>query len=264
MEPNKIEKQFREKLNAREIQPSAQAWDRLDAMLSVAEEKKTRKPFGFLFIAASILVFATLGTFLFNQNGSEINTTNTVVGTEEVKKEMPRHPEQESVNGNIGIDNNGLEGFDTQTEKRQRDNQAVATVNHQPTTENQQPATNNQGVSINNQTVINQNQILRDKKIEFQNSSDVAQKDLPKIIDTKPIIVGKKDGNSKSDESLLADLDKSAKATASQKSGVKVDAKSLLSQVDGEVEHSFREKVFTKINKNYQEIKVALANRNNE
>ena len=42
MEPNKIEKQFREKLNTREIQPSVQVWDRLDAMLSVAEEKKTK------------------------------------------------------------------------------------------------------------------------------------------------------------------------------------------------------------------------------
>ena len=36
MEPNKLENQFREKLNNREIQPSANAWDRLDAMLSVA------------------------------------------------------------------------------------------------------------------------------------------------------------------------------------------------------------------------------------
>ena len=42
MGPNKIEKQFREKLSSREIQPSAQAWDRLDAMLSVAEEKKNK------------------------------------------------------------------------------------------------------------------------------------------------------------------------------------------------------------------------------
>ena len=43
MEPNKIDNQIREKLNAREIQPSAQAWDRLDAMLTVSEEKKTKE-----------------------------------------------------------------------------------------------------------------------------------------------------------------------------------------------------------------------------
>ncbi|WP_333878815.1 hypothetical protein [Flavobacterium sp.] len=249
MEPNKIEKQFREKLNAREIQPSAQAWDRLDAMLSVAEEKKTRKPFGFLFIAASILVFATLGTFLFNQNGSEIDTNNTVVGTET----------------KIDSVQNKTESFQSPLLESQKQNGVVATSEVQPTTDNRQLTIKKEGVSINNQSANNQNPIInREKSIEFQNSSDVAQKELPKIMDTKEIVVGKKEINSKSDESLLADLDKSAKATANQKSNLKVDAKSLLSQVDGEVEHSFREKVFTKINKNYQEIKVALANRNNE
>jgi len=59
-------------------------------------------------------------------------------------------------------------------------------------------------------------------------------------------------------------LDNTAKQLANKKATIKVDAKSLLSQVDGEVEYTFREKVFTKINKNYQEIKVALVNRNKE
>ena len=45
---------------------------------------------------------------------------------------------------------------------------------------------------------------------------------------------------------------------------IKVNASSLLSQVDGEVEHTFREKIFTRINKNYQQVKVAVANRNNQ
>jgi hypothetical protein len=45
MEPNKIENQIKEKLDARKIQPSAQAWDRLDAMLAVSEANKTKKNF---------------------------------------------------------------------------------------------------------------------------------------------------------------------------------------------------------------------------
>jgi hypothetical protein len=247
MEPNNIEKQFREKLNAREIQPSAQAWDRLDAMLSVAEEKKTKKPFGFLFIAASILVFVTLGLFLFNQNGTEVSPQNTVVGTE-TKIDTVQNK----------INNNQLPIVESQNQ-----NEAVASSDVQPTTDNRQPTTKNQGVLINNQSTANQNQIIKDKPIEFQNSSDVAQKDMPRIMEQTQIVVGKQN-SSKSDESLLADLDKSAKQTTNQKSSLKVDAKSLLSQVDGEVEYTFREKMLKKINKNYQEVKVALANRNNE
>ena len=68
MEPNNFEKDFREKLNERKIEPGNQAWDRLDAMLSIAEEKKTKKSRKWLYIAASIVGFLLVGTFFFNQN----------------------------------------------------------------------------------------------------------------------------------------------------------------------------------------------------
>lgn len=255
MEPNKLEKQFRDKLNAREIQPSAQAWDRLDAMLSVAEEKKTRKPFGFLFIAAGILVLVTLGLFFFNQNDTVINTPNTVVGTE-TKSDTLQNP---------------TEIRTTPIVESQKQNKAVAASDVQPTTNNnvtlstvegQQKSTNRQGVSIQNQS-HKSNQIIRDKTIEYQVSSDVALKELPKIMEPKEIVI-RKEVKAKSDESLLADLDHKVKESTNKTATVKVDAKSLLSQVDGEVEYSFREKMLQKINKNYQEVKVALANRNNE
>ena len=43
MESNKFEKDFRNKLNKREIAPSENSWDRLDAMLTVAEKKQPKK-----------------------------------------------------------------------------------------------------------------------------------------------------------------------------------------------------------------------------
>jgi hypothetical protein len=255
MEPNNIEKQFRDQLNAREIQPSAQAWDRLDAMLSVAEEKKTRKPFGFLFIAAGILVLVTLGLFFFNQNDTVINTPNTIVGTEP-KTDTVRNP---------------TKNIPSPIVESQKQNEAVVASDVQPTTHNnvtlsavegQQKRTNRQGVPIINQSPKS-NQIIRDKAIEYQVSSDVALKELPKIMEQKEIVI-RKEVKAKSDESLLADLDHKVKESTNKTATVKVDAKSLLSQVDGEVEYSFREKMLQKINKNYQEVKVALANRNNE
>ncbi|WP_295337859.1 hypothetical protein [Flavobacterium sp.] len=247
MEPNKLEKQFRDQLNAREIQPSAQAWDRLDAMLSVAEEKKSRKPFGFLFIAASILVVVTLGMFFFNQSDTVISMPNTTVVGAETKNDTVQNPAE--INAASIVES-------------QKQDEVVASVNNQPTTNNQQPVTNHQGVSIQNQSVQS-NQILRNKEIEYQITSDVALKDLPEIVAPKENVI-RKDFKIKSDDSLLANLDQSVKESTNKKSSVKVDAKSLLSQVDGEVEYSFREKMLQKINKNYQEVKVALANRNNE
>ena len=43
MAQHKIDNQIKSKLNTREIQPSAQAWDRLDAMLMVSDNKKKKK-----------------------------------------------------------------------------------------------------------------------------------------------------------------------------------------------------------------------------
>ena len=72
MEPNKFEKDFREKLNQRKIEPSDKAWDRLDAMLSVAEKKQPKKKNNrWLYIAASLVGFLLVGTFFFNQKQSD-------------------------------------------------------------------------------------------------------------------------------------------------------------------------------------------------
>ena len=251
MEQNKIEEQIREKLNSREIQPSAQAWDRLDAMLSVAEEKQTKRPFGFLFIAASILVLVTLGMFLFMGKDSKIEPQTNVVETE-IKNDTTQTPRKNNHTPMIEVE---------------KQNVVVTSSEKQPTTNNRQSSNNksiiNQKTTVNQKSNYNQNPIIKDKTIEFQNSSDVALKDLPRIETRREIIVGSKK-EVKSDESLLADLDNVAKQSTNQKSIVKVDAKSLLSQADGEIEYTFREKVLNKISKNYKEVKVALANRNNE
>lgn len=247
MEPTKIEKQFRDKLNAREIQPSAQAWDRLDAMLSVAEEKKTRKPFGFLFIAASILIFVALGLFLFNQNSTRIETPNAVVGTE-IKKD----------NIQTQINNNQSPVIEAVAQS-----EAVVSSDKMPTNNKSQGVSINNQEKINQRTTINQNQIIKDKQIEYLITEDVALKELPRIQKTNPVSIEDKK-QIKSDEALVADLNNTTMQSTKSKSSIKVDSKSLLSQVDGEVEQTFREKVFTKVNKNYKEVKVALANRNNQ
>ena len=84
MEPNKLEKDFKEKLEQRTIQPSGMAWDRLDAMLSVAENKKPKKSRTWMYMAAAFLVFLLAGVVFLNQekenNGLENN--NSVVTTD--------------------------------------------------------------------------------------------------------------------------------------------------------------------------------------
>lgn len=259
MGQNKLENQIKEQLNSREIQPSAQAWDRLDAMLSVAEEKKTKRSFGWFYIAAAITVLGIAGIFFLSQESAEIHNQNTVVGTETNKDSVG-----EKANPDFQIPNNEKEENQVAT----TENQSISNQNQFQSPPEAQPNSlersgKNQKAK-SNQSSINQNQSINPNKQNASgNGSDVAVKDAPKTEDRKEAIANRPI-NTKSDEELLASLDSKARQSTGKTPTVKVDPRSLLSQVDGELDMTFREKVISKVAKNYKEVKVALANRNNE
>lgn len=248
MEPNKLETQIKEKLNSREIQPTEMAWDRLDAMLSVSEEKKTKRfPFltsKFIGIAASVLVFLSVGLYFINQENTAIEVDNSVVVKEEVKTDT-------SNENNSAIEE--INSIPVQSE----DQVAVTIKNQKSKVSNQQSS---QSFNQNNQKTVVNPIINKNKEIEYLGNGDVAQKDLPKIETRKQIVVAKPKYVDVDD--LLASVENESKNT--KKPSVKVNANTLLSQVDGELEQSFRQKAINRISKNYQEVKVALANRNQE
>ena len=246
MAQNKLENQIKEKLNSREIQPSAQAWDRLDAMLTIAEEKKTKRSFfsyKFTGIAASVLVFVTLGVFFFNQKEIEKQSDRNVV-TKEVEKD--------TIN-----DTNTKNVFPNPVKEQINE---VVVSSEKPKINIQKPRTNNKKSIINqkttaiNQFVENQSQVVvNQNQVQPQKDGEIAIKEKENL---KTEI--------KSDEQLFKSLDKVALNATTKKSALKVDAKSLLNQVDGELDLTFREKVINSINKNYKNVKVAVSNRNKE
>ena len=249
MELNKLEKQIREKLNRREIQTSAKAWDRLDAMLSVAEEKKTKRSFGWLYIAASILVFVSVGMYFFNQDKLKINTNETIVVNE---TEMDSNVTNSTT---VTEKENEVSSTDVQSSNHQANNKSLIISNHKSVIAQSDKSFNS--VEANQKTNKPSSIIIKEKAIEYQNSSDVALKNLPKIMTSDKEIAVIKSFTTNQDEIASVDVKKSDNI-----SKVKVNANSLLSEVDGELELTFREKVFKKVDKNYKEVKVALANRN--
>lgn len=220
MEPNKFDNQFKEKLSSREIKPSDAAWDRLDAMLSVSE--KPKRKFSWLYIAASVLAFLTVGTIFFNQKESVIlnskNTINTQNGITIKSNETAPI-----------LDSNKKSAVVIQETKK-----SISKSNIIPST-NKQLKNNNQIVAV---SIINQ-------KTE--------QKSIVNPTNALPV------------EKQLVLVENLKKENSSdQKSKIHVNPDNLLSQVDGELELSFREKVINKVNRNYQTLKVALDNRNNQ
>lgn len=83
MEPNKFEEEIRNKLNEREIQPSAAAWTKLEGMLSA--EDKPRRRFPWWYVAASVLGFLLVGTVYFSLKKNPLeNQKNGVVIQQEL------------------------------------------------------------------------------------------------------------------------------------------------------------------------------------
>lgn len=245
MEPNNIEKQFRDKLNSREIKPSVNSWDRLDAMLAVADpsvselaKQKRKRNYRWIYFAASFLGFILIATVFFNQTEEVIDSEHKTVG---VEKQEIQHQENES--------NKVLENpvIDTTTEV------AVATQNL--ITKQKTPSK------------TKSNGIL--DKIEFVNK-DKKQTTETAIVSTdknnSSPIINQKTKVKVDANALLASVenDQTLKSTPKNAAAVTVNSNDLLSQIDGELELSFRERVIKSVNKKYSEVKVAVAKRNLE
>lgn len=228
MKPNKLDNQIREKLNAREIQPSAQAWDRLDAMLTVSEEKKPKKGYGWFFVAASTILFFGLGFFLFNSNETtEINNSVPVVTTSSKTIDS--------------VETNKINVISVENVK----------------------------------SVLVQNEVNYSKK-ELRNIKPIATVELineKNIIQENPIPITQHPSPSAykyvSPENLLAEVQTGEKVITSDKkispkTKMKVDANSLLTNVEKELDENYRETTLDKLNRKFQDAKSALANRNYE
>ncbi|MDP5097049.1 MAG: hypothetical protein NWP90_05105, partial [Flavobacterium sp.] len=212
MAQHKIDNQIREKLNAREIQPSAQAWDRLDAMLTVSEEKKSKKGYGWFFVAASMILFIGLGFFLFNSNETiEVNNSIPVVTT--IKEEI-NSTETNTIN-EISI-------------------------------EKQQPVlVQNKVIYSKKQSKfvksVETNELIKEENIIQENPTPNTQHPSPKLY--KYV----------TPEDLLAEVQTGEKVITSDKktspkTKMKVDASSLLTTVEKELDNTYRETTLDKIN----------------
>lgn len=226
MEQHEIENQFREQLNSREIKPSEMAWEKLDAMLTVAEEKKPKRSYSWIYIAASIIGFAFLGTIFFSQSDKNETVENNEVVIGNSRKEPPL-----VISSNLQTEILAVISEEKTVKKNSRDRSSTLK------TQNQVDQNANSDSLI---PMIEKEQTIQ--KTEQFVSSNISDNAI---------------------DEMLAAVKTTSKA-ATSKTAIKVNPNTLLSQVDGELELSFREKVINKVNKNYQTVKVALANRNQE
>jgi hypothetical protein len=228
MVQNNWEEQMKNDLQGREIKPSAQAWERLDNLLTASEEKKTKKIYRWVFVAASMLLFFGLGFLLFNNNE-----------TKEINISAP----------NVTTTNKTIDSVETHK------------INE---------------ISIKKeQPVLVQNEVYHSKK----QSRNIQFVETNKLISNEVILEEKSTPNSQlptlnkennlSTEKLLVENKFDNKENFSDKknktnSKFKIDAASLLSTVEKEIDQNHKETTLDKLTKKFQDVKSAIVNRNYE
>jgi lipopolysaccharide export LptBFGC system permease protein LptF len=239
MEPNNIEKQIKEKLNLREIQPSAQAWDKLDAMLSKAENKKQKSKYTWYYIAASIAGFMFIGLVLYyNQE-----TTNPILNQHQNSVvEINTNKEKSSI------------------KKQSVEKEASVKVEESLIKESTIESKNlKEAVAISKNRTLKSDKYLENKQKVIEQSDNLVLEENK--IQKEQISNNETINQTENIATIEADI---SQKVVKRKSRLKIDPQALLSQVDGELELTFREKAIKSITKNFNQAKEALAVRNQE
>ena len=237
MAPNNFDKNIQQKFNSRKIEPSAQAWDRLDAMLAVAEEKKQPRNYFWLKIAASFLLFIGMGYVFFQQNQkSEISQPiNEVV----IVKETPANKVEDYKVNDIIVS------------QKAENELAIAT-----------PKTNNS--VINKVSKQNDNSKYKSKLDSYLAITETQKEVITKNENnnsSQEQINQKTTYNQVNSETLLTEVQGNKKPngnTNTYKSTLKVNPNDLLNSVEKELDQSFKDKALSK----FKQAKSVFVNRN--
>jgi len=262
MEQTNLENQIKNKLNQRSIAPAAASWDRLDAMLSVAEpsESELAKPkrnWGWMYIAASFLGFLLITTVYFSQ-------TETMIDAGKIPLEESRT--------RLGESNTHLQ----ESRAHLQESRTPLEESRTRLVENRTPLEESRTSLEESRSPLEESRTsLAIDKTPLANESIINQKNNPIAVDLKSSESQNPEVKSSTTETIKPKYITSNVLLASvqpatdvekpfRKSDLKIDPKSLLSEVEGELNQTFRETTLERISRNFKTIRTAVANRNKE
>ena len=249
METDKFEKHIKTKLQEREIQPSANAWSKITSELNDDDAKK--KPvYLWMGIAASVVVLIGITMFYFNGN-----TAVTKIPTEIVDIEKERTLKEVPVKDVLPI---GKE--------------EVEVVAHSETETGIEKVVEEENILIKEQEPL----VLKDE-IEVAVNQVPTSTSVEKLVVTDDII------NSKvadviaqvtvlEQNSTVTDVEVDSLLKRAQDEILRdkifnkdksVDAMALLTEVEDELDQSFRDQIFDSLKAGFIKVRTAVADRNN-
>jgi len=253
MAPIKFEEHIKEKLDEREIQPSAGSWDKLNASLDSSETRKSHNKW-WISAAAAVMVLLISSLLFVNQQDQNSNPVvetpvenNTIDNSDNFKFDEPAQLASEEVKKEVQPKtekpvNNGSESTLIVSEKIKSDNAERLASN-----------------STNERSVL--------ESVSITPASE-KQKLSAEFNDKKQALLAMISENEKESASVTeAEVDallaEALKQIGEQPGNIQpeIEAGVLLADAEDEVYESFKEKVFELVKTGYQKASIAVSNK---
>lgn len=244
MAPLKFEEHIKEKLDKREIQPSPRAWDEIASKLNTQPQKR-QKNLVWYAVAASFIGILVVSLFYFNNNGTFNEVSPEVVDSE--NKEVPQ--------------------TNSRTVQEEASNNAIVVSSEKGNEKETFPAAALKGDVKSPKGT----ELLIGEELNSGNEKIVASTDAEEILNAKiaEVIAIVDQLNSSNHavtdneiDSLLRQAQRDIlrdKLLGEEKT---VSAIALLSEVEDELDMSFRDQIFESLKNGYFKVRTAVADRN--
>jgi len=249
METDKFEKHIKEQFKDREIQPSANAWEKISSELNSDTSKK--KP-GYLWMGIAASVMVLIGIALFYFNGSDdVNEIQFEVVDTNNKKTLEEKKSTESVpfleKEPEAVVKNDVEKINSGVAKKQESikNKEIITVEDEIEVASVERA------------------VPEKKGDELEISDDIINTKVAGIVAQLDVLEQYSTVTDAEVDSLLKMAQQEILREKIFKTDKSVDALALLTEVEGELDQSFRDQIFNSLKASFIKVRTAVADRNN-
>ncbi|MEN8789468.1 MAG: hypothetical protein ABF293_11115 [Flavobacteriaceae bacterium] len=240
MAPIKFEKKIKELFEAREIRPSEDAWQKVASQLESSPAKRNLRPWHYWVAASIAFIIFVVGWSVKKSGQPEVDNTPMV---EQSNKPKPLKPQSA-----LPVLNNQTEVSSVTDEAGKTDFQINETV-----------------VSPNPESGLAE---VQENKPSFESQpEDVGEVLLDEKISELLVQIGQMEASENEVteaevDSLLRAAQRALLADQEFKEEARSKGASLLAEVEGELDESFRDQVFEKLKQGFIRVRTAVADRN--
>ena len=264
MAPIKFEEDIRDRLEKRQVQPSADAWQTLSNRLDSEPKGKSKKAYWWLGIAASFIGLIIVSSILFSKDSGANGNTPSLVEEDTVKT-----IKEEGVLKNLVVEEQPIKESQIALEELEKEEkyQKMKFIPNKDlmveTNDNTHLALEERAIKeqITKATTLPETAITATvdatNTIEAQKVDEVVAQ-IQKLQEEKSAVTDAEI------DALLGQAQKELTSERLYNAATKtVDAELLLLQVETGLDQSFRNRVFEALNSGYKKVRTAVVDRNN-